>query len=308
MIDFSRPLWLLIAFALTMAVLLIYRMLLRGRTANALTYTNLEFFVDAMQPRKWPAVAIYATFAIATVLLSSALAGPHISARLPAKDAAVVLCIDTSGSMNATDVQPTRWDAARNAARTFMRQLSAGTRLAVVTFASSAELIQPLTSDRDQALTALDRIPPADGATAIGDALMLASRQLPAGGHRAIVLMTDGVNNRGADPLQAADAVAARHIPIYTVGIGTSDSGLLIPGTAEPAQLDEDSLHAIAQSGGGAYARVSDAASLENALAHLGSSTTFERRRIDASLPFAFFGGLLLLATILTSLAAGRFP
>jgi Ca-activated chloride channel homolog len=158
------------------------------------------------------------------------------------------------------------------------------------------------------ALAALDRIPAADGATAIGDALTLAAQQLPARGHRAVVLMTDGVNNRGEDPLQAANALATRHIPIYTVGIGTQNSGMLIPGTAEPAQLDEDALRAIAQAGGGAYAKASDAEGLKTALAHLGSSTTFERRRIDASLPFALGGGVLLLATILTSLAAGRFP
>ncbi|MBV8689008.1 MAG: VWA domain-containing protein [Candidatus Eremiobacteraeota bacterium] len=308
MIDFTRPWLLLAALVVTGFCLFAYRALLRNRTANVLAYTNLEFLTNAMQPRRWPQVAIFAIFGLAAALLGSALAGPHLTARLPAKDTAVVLCIDTSGSMNATDVQPTRWEAARNAAGAFIKRLSTGTRIAVVTFSSAASLIQPLTSDHDQALASLDRIPPADGGTAIGDALKTAAQQLPARGHRAVVLMTDGVNNRGADPLQAAGVLAARHIPVYTVGIGTNDSGLLIPGTAEPAQLDEDALRAIAQSGGGAYAKVSDAQTLENALAHLGASTTLERRRIDASLPLALGGGILLLATILTSLAAGRFP
>ena len=189
-----------------------------------------------------------------------------------------------------------------------MRPLPSGTKVGLITFSSNANLIAAPTADRDEALAALDRIPAADGATAIGDALTLAAQQLPLRGHRAVILMTDGVNNRGEDPLQAANALAARHVPIYTVGIGTNDSGMLIPGTTEPAQLDEDALRAIAQAGGGAYARPSDAEGLKTALAHLGSSTTFERRRIDASLPFALGGGVLLLATILTSLAAGRFP
>ncbi|MBV9402749.1 MAG: VWA domain-containing protein [Candidatus Eremiobacteraeota bacterium] len=308
MIEFTRPLLLLAGIAIVAACLFAYEKLVLRRATDALAYTNLEFFISAMQPRRWPHVAILATIGLAAALLSSAVAGPHITARLPAKDAAVVLCIDTSGSMNASDVQPTRWEAARTAARAFINRLPGGTRIAVVTFSSAGSLIQPLSADRDQAVTSLDRIPPADGGTAIGDALALAAQQLPARGHRAVVLMTDGVNNRGLDPLAAANALAARHIPVYTVGIGTNDSGLLIPGTAEPAQLDEDALRAIAQSGGGAYARVSDAQSLESALAHLGSSTTLERRRIDAALPFALSGGMLLLVTIFASLAAGRFP
>ncbi|MBV8726534.1 MAG: VWA domain-containing protein [Candidatus Eremiobacteraeota bacterium] len=308
MIDFTRPLFLVAALILTAACVLAYRALMRRRTANVLAYTNIEFFAGAIRASRWPHVAVVGAFALAAALLWGALAGPHITAAMPAKDAAVILCIDTSGSMSATDVQPTRWEAARSATRAFIERLPVGTKVGIVTFSSSAGLIQALTSDRAEALAAVDRIPPADGATAIGDALTLAAQQLPARGHRAVVLMTDGVNNRGVDPLEAANALASRHIPVYTVGIGTNDSGLLIPGTAELAQLDEDALRAIAQAGGGAYARVSDARSLQSALSHLGSSTTLERRRIDASLPFAFGGGVLLLATILTSLAVGRFP
>ena len=285
-----------------------YRFLLRRRAANAIAYTNLEFVLSAMRPRAWPHAVVYAAIGVAVALLTTALAGPHVTARLPAKDAAVILCIDTSGSMTAPDVQPTRWEAARSAARAFIERLPPGTRIGIVTFSSNALLIQAPTAERDEAIAALDRMPAANGATAIGDALALAGQQLPSHGRRAVVLMTDGVNNRGVDPLEAANALAAHHVTIYTVGIGTNDSGLLIPGTAEPAQLDEDSLRAIAQSGGGAYARVSDARSLQDALLHLGSSTTLERRRIDAALPFAFGGALLLLGTMLMSLAAGRFP
>ncbi|MBV9149509.1 MAG: VWA domain-containing protein [Candidatus Eremiobacteraeota bacterium] len=308
MIDFSRPIVLLAALALTALCFFAYRALNGRRATNVLAYTNIDFFVRATQPRSWPQIALVGAFTLAAALLWGALAGPHLTAALPAKDAIVIVCIDTSGSMSSTDVQPTRWDAARNATRAFIERLPSGTKVGVITFSSNANLIQAPTADRDAARAALDRVPAAGGATAIGDALTLASQELPASGHRAVVLMTDGVNNRGEDPLQAANALAARHVPIYTVGIGTNDSGMLIPGTAEPAQLDEDALRAIAQAAGGAYARVSDAEGLKTALAHLGSSTTFERRRIDASLPFALGGGVLLLATILTSLAAGRFP
>jgi len=308
MIGFAHPGWLIVAVFVAAACVIAYRVAERQRSSNALLYTNLDFLITAARPRIFPGVFLLCMFALATALLSSALAGPHFIARLPAKDAVVVLCIDTSGSMSSTDVEPTRSEASKNAARAFINKLPDGTKVALVTFASSAIVIQPLSRDRQAALDAVDRIPAPNGATAIGDALMLAGQQLPSRGHRAVVLLTDGVNNRGQDPLEAANALAAQHVPVYTVGIGTNDSGMLIPGTGELAQLDEDALRAIAGSGGGAYARVSDARTLQDALAHLGSSTILERRTIDAALPFALGGGILLVSTLLIGLAAGRFP
>jgi Ca-activated chloride channel family protein len=307
-LAFSHPVFLIVALALTVLCVMAYRVVARRRAADALLYTKVDFFMEAARPRRFPQIILLCAFGIAAALLGSAVAGPHITARLPAKDAAVMLCIDTSGSMSAADVQPTRAQAAQEAARAFISRLPEGTKIGIVTFSGNAILIQPLTPDRDVALSALDRTPLPGGATAIGDALALAGQQLPRRGHRAVVLMTDGVNNRGVDPIEAADALAAQHVPVYTVGIGTNDSGLLIPGTNEPAQLDEDQLRAIAQSGAGAYAKVSDARSLQDTLAHLGASTTLETRKIDAALPFAMGGGLLLVATMLIGMAAGRFP
>lgn len=308
MLGFAHPAWLAMALLLTVACVAAYRLIERRHTAQALLYTNLDFFVGATRPRVLPSAILLGAFALAAALLSSALAGPHVVARLPAKDAAVMLCVDTSGSMSSTDVRPTRSEASRAAARAFINHLPDGTKVGIVTFATSAVVIQPLTRDRQVALDAVDRIPAPNGATAIGDALALAAQQLPAHGHRAVVLLTDGVNNRGQDPVEAANALAAQHVPVYAIGIGTNDSGTLIPGTSELAQLDEDALRAIAQSGGGAYAKVSDAQTLQDALARLGAGTVLERRSIDASLPFALGGGLLLVGTLLMGMAAGRFP
>jgi len=308
MIEFSHPWLLAAAVILTLLCALGYRALHNRRSSEALMYTSLDFFIGATRLRRWPQAAAFCAFATAAALLWSALARPHITARFPASDAAIILCIDTSGSMSAADIQPTRWEAAKNAARALIDRTPGGTKVGIVTFSSNAVVVQAPTADRESAINALERIPAPGGATAIGDALTLAGEQFPRRGHHVVILMTDGVNNRGADPLAASAELAARHTPVYTVGIGTNDSGLLIPGTAEPAQLDEDALRAIAQAGGGDYAKVADAQQLQNTLAHLGANTTLERRRIDASLPFALSGGLLLLATILTSLAAGRFP
>ncbi|MBV9440369.1 MAG: VWA domain-containing protein, partial [Candidatus Eremiobacteraeota bacterium] len=151
-------------------------------------------------------------------------------------------------------------------------------------------------------------IPPPNGGTAIGDALATAARLLPASGRRAIVLITDGVNNMGSDPLAAAREIGAAGIEIDTVGIGTNGSGELIPGTTEEASIDEDALRSIAASARGAYARASDAGSLRGRLAALAASTTREKKRIDASLPLAAAGTLVLVLAAGGTLLAGRLP
>ena len=129
-------------------------------------------------------------------------------------------------------------------------------------------------------------MPYPNGATAIGDALQLAARNLPPKGNRVIILITDGVNNAGADPSEIAQYLGAHHIPIFTIGIGTN-SGEIIPGTNQEATIDEDALRSYAQASGGAYARVESASQLRDALGRLGRITTLERKHVDASLEFA---------------------
>src|SRR5581483_2085378 len=120
-------------------------------------------------------------------------------------------------------------------------------------------------------------------------------RNLPNRGRRAVILITDGVNNSGSDPLQAARDLGVRHIPVYTIGIGTPSGGL-IPGTNDVATIDEPALQAYAQVSGGAYSRAEDAGQLRAALARLGRTTTLERKPVDASLGFALAGAAGMLA------------
>ena len=169
-------------------------------------------------------------------------------------------------------------------------------------------MVAPLTDDKDALRDAIGRIPPPNGGTAIGDALSVAAHVLPASGKRAIVLITDGVNNLGADPATVAPQIGANGIEIDTIWIGTNGSGELIPGTALEAAMDEEALRQIAAAGHGAYARADDAGALRGRLAALASSTTSEKKRIDASLPLAIGGGLVLAGAIGAGLFAGRFP
>lgn len=306
--SFLHPVWGFVAIAAAVLVMVVLRALEKRGDAQALAYSNLAFFESAAAPSPLAGNVLRTVIALCVALLVTALAGPRIAATLPARDGAVVLCIDTSGSMTSTDVRPTRADAAKAAARAFINETPSGTQIAIVSFASSAEVVAPPTRDKEAVTAALDRIPLPNGATAIGDALALAAQQLPANGHRVVVLITDGVNNRGADPLEVAKFLGTHHVPVFTIGIGTNDSGELIPGTSEPATIDEDALRAIAQTTGGSYAGAADAGQLRSALAQLGRTTILERRAVDASLPFALGGGGLLLVAMLGALALGRFP
>ena len=304
----AHPLWLVLGVLLAAAFVWAARVAARRATASALAYSNLAFFESAARQRVDPALALAVAGALGIVALGTALAGPRFVANVPVRGGAVVLCVDTSGSMRATDVAPTRSEAAAAAVRAFVDAVPDGTRVAIVAFASGAGVVQPLTDDKDAVRDAIARIPPPNGGTAIGDALATAARLLPASGRRAIVLITDGVNNLGADPLQVAPQIGQNGVEIDTVGIGTNDSGQLVPGTDQAASIDEDALRQIASSARGAYARANDAGTLTSRLAALANSTMTENKRIDASLPLAVAGGFVVLLALGGGMLAGRFP
>jgi Ca-activated chloride channel homolog len=307
-VSLAHPLWLVAGIVLAGGFLWLAHVASRRAAASALAYSDLAFFESATRSRLDPALALAIACATAIVALCGALAGPKFVATVPVRGGAVVLCVDTSGSMRATDVAPTRSDAAAAAMRAFVDGVPDGTRLGIVAFASGAGVVQPLSDDKDAVRDAIGRIPPPNGGTAIGDALATAARLLPASGRRTIVLITDGVNNLGAEPQSVAQQIGAAGIEIDTVGIGTNDSGQLVPGTDQAATIDEDALRQIAQTGRGAYARASDAGALRSRLAALAASTTTQKKRIDASLPLAVAGGVLLVLALGGGLLAGRFP
>ncbi|HEV3152863.1 MAG TPA: VWA domain-containing protein [Candidatus Baltobacteraceae bacterium] len=305
--TFEHPWRLLTVLAVCAIFVWLLRRLESRRRAGQLRYSNLPFLVTAVQGRAWPVRALSAAWVLAVAVALFALAGPRVRASVPVRDGSVVLCVDTSGSMNATDVQPTRADAALQAMRAFIGATPDGTAVGIVSFAGDAQAIVRPTSDRDQALEALSQIPAPNGATAIGDALGLAQRLLPKRGHRIVVLVTDGENNAGTDPMQAAQSLASAGIRLYTVGIGTN-TGALIPGTLQEAGIDEEALRAYAAATGGAYSRAGDAVQLRGALAQLGRSTLFSRRTVDVSLAAALCGAAVMILTFLAGIAAGRYP
>ena len=306
--SFAHPLFLALAVLVALAFAGLAAGSVRRSRGAALAYSDLAFLERSIG-RAPPWTALFAgAWVVALLCAGAALARPGIVATVPVHDAAIVLCIDTSGSMASTDVAPTRSQASRDAALTFINGVPDGTRIGLVAFSAAAFPLGPLTDDRDAARDALSRLPEPNGGTAIGDALTAAAHLLPPAGRRAIVLVTDGVNNAGSDPLAAASQIAAQGISIFTIGIGTNGSGLIIPGTDTDAALDEDALRSIAATGNGTYARVGDAAALRDRLGSLARTTIDERRRLDLTLQCAVVAGVLAFGATLGALALGRFP
>lgn len=305
--TFAHPWRLALAAAAVLAFLALYRYAQERKTGREHQYTHLPFLLEATNASDLPWRWLLAGWLLGVALLASAFAGPRLPVWVPIKDAAIAICIDTSGSMAATDVRPSRAAAARAAAQAFIEGTPPGTRIAIVAFATQAALMAPLTADRTRLQLALEELPTPNGATAIGDALALAAQQLPPRADRAILLVTDGVNNSGIDPLGVAQRLGTLHVPVYAVGIGTN-GGALIPGTAQSAGIDERALRSYALASGGAYARAADAKQLRQALAQLGRSTTVRRRVMDVSFAAAVLGGLTMLLTFVVGFAAGRYP
>ena len=180
---------------------------------------------------------------------------------LPRRPLEVVLVLDRSGSMEHSDYQPTRIEAAKAAARTFLKQIQPGDSTALVSFNDFASLDVTLTEDRDLNQEALRRLEP-DGGTAIGEGLYRAIEVLEEGATesvKAIVLLSDGASNEGRDPRHAADAAREAGIPVFTVGIGTSGEN-----------FDEPTLHYIAEVTGGEYLYAPDEEELSQVYERMG--------------------------------------
>jgi Ca-activated chloride channel homolog len=274
---------------------------LRRRTYT-LRFTNLALLGSVM--RRSPGVRRHlppAMFLLGAAALVSGLAVPVLNLEIARNSADVVLVIDVSGSMQATDVAPTRLDAAKNAAATLIDQLAASDRIALVSFDSRALLRQGLTTDRGAVKAALSTLSPGTG-TALGDGLSLALAQLnpsarTASGTRAqpamIVVLTDGVSNQGSDPLAVAQDIAAAKVPVQTIGIGLRNGSATVHG--EPVGgVDEATLSAIAAATGGKYYYAQAAGELQNIYSTLATQVGWQFQQVNLMVPL-LIGGISLV-------------
>jgi Ca-activated chloride channel family protein len=254
-----------------------------------------------------------AVAALALAVLALALARPHATVAVPVERAGVVLVTDASRSMLATDVRPSRMEAARGAARSFLDGVPDELRVGAVAFSTTPRAIVPPSHDRQPVrahLASLD----ADGSTATGDALAVALRLLDRTDERrppaAIVLLSDGKTTTGRDPVDVARRAEAAGIPIHTVALGTEGGTIQdSAGGTLPVPPDPETMVEIAARSGGESFDVEDADQLDAVYDRLGSqiATRPEDREITAG--FAAGGMALLLAAAALSLrAGGRLP
>jgi Ca-activated chloride channel family protein len=280
------------------------------RRAYTLRFTNLELLRSVL-PRS-PGVRRHVppmAFLAGAVALLSGLAAPVLNLEIARNSFDVILVIDVSGSMQATDVAPTRLDAAKNAATALIDQLPSGDRVALISFSSGAALRQGLTSDRDAAKAAVSSLR-AGGGTALGTALALALQQLDPASRTAsasrarpamIVVLTDGVSNQGPDPMAIVQQIAAAKIPVETVGIGLRNGNATVGG--EPVGgVDEATLSAIASATGGKYYYAQAAGELQNIYSTLATQVGWQFQQVHLMVPLLISGIVLVLVGAAVSL------
>lgn len=315
--TFQAPL-LLLLLALVPLVAVLYALMQRRRRKYAVAFTNVDILA-AVAGRQWGrhVPAVFALLAFAALLVS--LARPERTVDAERREANVLLVFDTSGSMLATDVQPSRLAAAQLAGNTFTDAVPDGFRIGVIGFGSSAQQLSEPTTDKPRVKATIDSLQVA-GATAMGDALKLAvnsarvpvpdglggSRRLPA----AIVLLGDGASTRGSDPIDVVQDTKKYKIPVYTVALGTQDGTLTHtdPNTGatntEPVPPDFLTLQDIARDTGGQFFATADARRLEAVYRNIGTRLTKTKEKQQVTSAFA--GGALVLLLIGAGLGLAR--
>jgi Ca-activated chloride channel family protein len=326
-------LWLLLALPLLVAV---YIWLLHRKKKLALRYASLSIVKEAMgtgQRVRRHIPPLLLLLAIAAMLLAAAR--PLAVITLPMQQDTIILAMDVSGSMRATDVLPTRLAAAQNAAKAFLAELPRSVRVGIIAFAGTASVVQAPTLNHDDLVAAIDRFQLQPG-TAIGNGIVLSLATLfpdagidleaivnesggqhgiaidqgaPGTGRKftpvapgsyntgAIILLTDGQRTTGVDTMEAANMAADRGVRVYTVGVGTVEGETIgFDGWSMRVRLDEDTLKAIANSTQAEYFYAGNADRLKNVYETLRSRLAVEKKETEISALLALAAAVLAIA------------
>jgi Ca-activated chloride channel family protein len=249
-------LWILVVVPLLIAG---YVYLVMRKKKTGMRFTNTAVLARVVPKQsQWRRHLAVALSLAALVALSFAWARPNGIEMVPRERATVVVVIDISQSMQATDVRPTRLDAAKEAALTFVRALPAQYNVAVVGLSGNPSVRLPPTTDRVQVQQAISSLKLQDS-TAVGESVYTALNALqlapkgtdstPAPG--AIVLLSDGQNTAGRSPAQAAAEAKKQDVPVYTIAYGTDNGYVDLDGKRERVPPDKELLASISQASGG---------------------------------------------------------
>ena len=333
-------LWLMLALPL---LILAYLWLLRRKKKLTLQYASLSIVKEAMGKgmgvrRHIPPVL----FLLAIAAMLFAASRPFAVITLPSTQETIILAMDVSGSMRATDVKPNRLVASQNAAKAFLAELPRSIKVGIVAFAGSAQVVQPPTLSREDLVTAIDKFQ-MQRATAIGSAIVVSLAELfpdhgidlqaltygnakprgiaiDQGGTKkekkefqpvapgsynsaAIILLTDGQRTAGIDTMEATKMAADRGVRIYTVGVGTVEGDTIgFEGWSMRVRLDEATLKAVAQATQAEYFYAGTAESLKKIYEKLSSRLTVEKKETEISGLLALLAAALALVSATLSL------
>jgi Ca-activated chloride channel homolog len=340
--TFATPL-VLLALPLVPLVVLALILVRRRPIRYAVRYPALDVLAEVARRERrgrWVPAALL-LLALTTLVLGAAK--PTARVPVPREEATVMLVVDVSGSMEADDVKPTRLDAARDAAGRFLDRLPARFQVGLVVFSSQAETLVPPTTDRTAIRDALALLR-ADGSTAMGDGLsnaldaIIAARQSGRGagasggggtpdpggaggtdpadtGSPAVtLLLSDGANMAGVNPLDQAERARDLNVPVYTIALGTPDGvlqrrdalgGLRI----QPVPPDPDTLARIAEATGARFFQAPTSRNLNQVYEGLGSHIGFRTEEREVTVAFAAAALLMLAAAgALRARRAARLP
>jgi Ca-activated chloride channel homolog len=324
-------LWLLVLVPVLVGL---YVLAQRRRHRYALRPDSSKLFKDAVGEVSGIRRHICAALFLAGLaVIIFALARPAATVDLPSEESTVILSMDVSVSMRATDIQPSRMEAVKEAARIFIQKRPHHVRIGIVAFSGTAELIQPPTTDNDQLLAAVNRLHP-QRYTAIGSGLQSAldaifktpnrdqaqapdtpppdptiplaaapppNREplpVPPGSYKSavIVLTSDGQSNQGPDPLDVADKAANLGVRVHTVGVGTKGGAIVgFEGSSFRVILDETTLKAIAAKTAGTYTSASSEEDLQRVFENLSTGLIVEREKTEITALFVAPAAVLLL-------------
>ena len=252
-------LWLLTIVAMLAVA---YVQLQRQRRRRAVRHPDVRLVAAVSGKRaSWRRHLVAGSLCVAMVALIIGLARPAHSLEVPREEAVVMLAIDVSGSMTATDIAPTRLEAAIAEAKRFISNAPASYRIGLVAFDDSGHTLATPTTDRQTVVDALGRLQRGHG-TAAGEGLFTALDDIKAATqdavvttdrpYSAVILLADGANTIGRSLTDAAQASAGQHVPVFTIAYGTQGGTIVNNGVTVPVPSDPESMAQVARVTGGA--------------------------------------------------------
>jgi Ca-activated chloride channel family protein len=304
--TFLSPAWLVLLIPVT-ALGVAYVVVQLRRPSYAVRFSNVEL-LGSVAPRRpgWRRHLTFALLLIALAVLSVGTARPSAAVRVPRDRATVIMAIDVSLSMEATDVLPSRIAAAQTAAHTFVNLLPSRINLGLVAFGGSASVLVPPTIDRSAVNKAIDTLQ-LEESTAIGEAVFTSLDAIsvfdgaitPKGDSpppARIVLLSDGANNKGRTVAEAEAAAKQQKVQVSTIAFGTDTGTVTYQGQVIPVPADKPTLNELAQATGGSFHTAASAQELKSVYRDIGSQVGYTTQHRDISWRFLMVGVLFALA------------